>query len=205
VASNARRRVVVFDLGGVLLQWDPRHLYRKIFADEAAMERFLGEVCTVEWNERQDAGRPFADAVAELMPRHEDKRELIEAFGARFGEMIPGAIEGSVDILRELKARKTPLYALTNWSSETFPPQRERFAFLDLFDGIVVSGHEGVIKPDRRIFDVLLARYAIPAHEAVFIDDNPANARAAAVLGIHGIAFESPEQLRRELRSLELL
>ena len=205
MASDARRRIVVFDLGGVLLQWDPRHLYRKIFADEAAMERFLDEVCTVEWNERQDAGRAFADAVAELMPRHEDKRALIEAFGARFGEMIPGAIDGTVEILRELKSRNTPLYALTNWSSETFPAQRGRFAFLDLFDGIVVSGDEGVIKPDRRIFDVLLSRYAIPAHEAVFIDDNPANARAAAGLGIHGIAFESPEQLRRELRALELL
>jgi 2-haloacid dehalogenase len=205
MASSARRRIVVFDLGGVLLQWDPRHLYRKMFADEAAMERFLDEVCTVEWNERQDAGRTFSDAVAELMPRHADKRELIEAFGTRFGEMVPGAIAGSVEILRELKARNTPLYALTNWSSETFPAQRERFAFLELFDGIVVSGDEGVIKPDRRIFDTLMSRYAIPAHEAVFIDDNPDNARAAAALGIHGIAFESPEQLRRELRALELL
>lgn len=90
----AQRRIVVFDLGGVLLQWDPRHLYRKLFADEQAMEAFLAEVCTVQWNERQDAGRTFAEAVAELMPQHEDKRELIEAFGSRFGEMIPGAIEG---------------------------------------------------------------------------------------------------------------
>src|SRR4051812_2156262 len=144
--SAARRRIVVFDLGGVLLQWDPRHLYRKLFADEAAMETFLAQVCTVEWNERQDAGRTFREAVAELMPQHEDKRELIEAFGARFGEMIPGALEGTVEILRELKARGTPLYALTNWSAETYPPQRLRFAFLDLFDGVVVSGEEGVIK-----------------------------------------------------------
>ena len=204
-ANAARRRVVVFDLGGVLLQWDPRHLYRKLFADERAMEAFLAEVCTVEWNERQDAGRAFADAVADLMPRHEDKRELIEAFGRRFGEMIPGAIDGSVAILGELGRRGTPLYALTNWSSETFPPQRERFPFLASFDGIVVSGDEGVIKPDPRIFGILLDRYRIDAREAVFIDDNPANARAATALGLHGIHFRSPEALRRELVALGLL
>ena len=199
----ARRRVVVFDLGGVLLQWDPRHLYRKLFpGDEAAMEAFLAEVCTVEWNERQDAGRPFAEAVEELMPRHRDKRHLIEAFGTRFAEMIPGAIDGTVEIVRELKARGVPLYGLTNWSSETFPSQRTRFPFLEWFDGIVVSGNEGVIKPDARIFRIVLERYGIAADEAVFIDDNPLNAKAAAELGIHGIAFESPEQLRRELASL---
>jgi 2-haloacid dehalogenase len=204
-ANAARRRVVVFDLGGVLLQWDPRHLYRKLFADERAMEAFLAEVCTVEWNERQDAGRAFADAVADLMPRHEDKRELIEAFGRRFGEMIPGAIDGTVAILGELERRGTPLYALTNWSSETFPPQRARFPFLASFDGIVVSGDEGVIKPDPRIFGILLDRYRIDAREAVFIDDNPANARAATALGLHGIHFRSPEALRRELVALGLL
>jgi 2-haloacid dehalogenase len=204
-ANAARRRVVVFDLGGVLLQWDPRHLYRKLFADERAMEAFLAEVCTVEWNERQDAGRAFADAVADLMPQHEDKRELIEAFGRRFGEMIPGPIDGTVAILGELGRRGTPLYALTNWSSETFPPQRARFPFLASFDGIVVSGDEGVIKPDPRIFGILLDRYRIDAREAVFIDDNPANARAATALGLHGIHFRSPEALRRELVALGLL
>jgi len=200
------RRVVVFDLGGVLLDWDPRHLYRKLFpGDEAAMEAFLGEVCTVEWNERQDAGRTFAEAVAELMPKHEDKRHLIEAFGRRFDEMIPGALDGTVEIARELKGRGVPLYALTNWSSETFPSQRVRFPFLDWFDGIVVSGDEGVIKPDLRIFRILLDRYGVAADESVFIDDNPKNAQAASALGIHGIHFQSPAQLRGELAALRLL
>lgn len=204
--NAARRRVVVFDLGGVLLEWNPRHLYRKLFpGDEATMEAFLSEVCTVEWNERQDAGRTFADAVAELMPRHADKRHLIEAFGRRFGEMIPGAIEGTVAIVHELKRRGTPLYGLTNWSSETFPPQRARFPFLALLDGIVVSGDEGVIKPDARIFRILLDRYKIAPEDAIFIDDNPANAEAAAALGVHGIHFRSPEALRRELVVLGLL
>jgi 2-haloacid dehalogenase len=201
-----RRRVVVFDLGGVMLQWNPRFLYRKLFpGDDAAMERFLAEVCTPEWNERQDAGRSFADAVAELRPVHADKLHLIEAWRQRFGEMIPGAIDGTVAIASELKQRGVALYALTNWSSETFPSQRARFPFLSWFDGIVVSGDEGVIKPDPRIFRVLLERHRIAPEEAVFVDDNPRNAQAASALGIHGIHFQSPEQLRGELAKLDLL
>jgi 2-haloacid dehalogenase len=157
VPAPARRRIVVFDLGGVLLQWNPRFLYRKLFdGDEAAMEHFLATVCTEEWNERQDAGRSFADAVAELVPRYAGQVELIEAFGKRFDEMVSGVIDGTVDIVADLKHRGVPLYALSNWSAETFPPLRARFAFLASFDGIVVSGEEGVIKPDPRIFRILL-------------------------------------------------
>lgn len=200
------RRIVVFDLGGVLLQWNPRFLYRKLFpGDEQAMEYFLSTVCTQEWNERQDAGRPFADAIGELVAAHADKAHLIEAFHARFDEMIPGAIDESVAILNELARAGVPLYALTNFSAETFPPQRDRFPFLSTFAGIVVSGEEGVIKPDPRIFRILLERYAIAAVEAVFIDDNPANAAAATALGMHGIHFRSPRQLRDELTALALL
>jgi 2-haloacid dehalogenase len=206
LAASSSRRVVIFDLGGVLINWDPRHLYRKLFAgDERAMEAFLSGVCTVEWNERQDAGRTFAVAVAELLPRHADKVDLIEAFGRRFDEMITGAIAGTVEILADLKHAGVPRYALTNWSAETFPPQRDRFPFLSWFDGIVVSGQEGVIKPDPRIFSILLDRYRIAPGEAVFIDDNPKNAAAAEALGIHGIHFRSPELLRRELEKLGLL
>ena len=204
--TASRCRVVVFDLGGVLIDWNPRYLYRKLFAgDEDAMEMFLSKVCTVEWNERQDAGRTFAEAVTELLPRHADKIELIEAFGKRFDEMITGEIAGSVDILAALKRAGVPSYALSNWSAETFPPQRDRFPFLAWFDGIVISGEEGVIKPDPRIFRVLLERYRIAPHEAVFIDDNPANAEAAQALGIRGIHFQSPRLLRRELEALGLL
>jgi 2-haloacid dehalogenase len=205
-ALSPRRRIVVFDMGGVLLRWDPRHLYRKIFSgDEAAMEDFLANVCTVDWNERQDAGRTFDEAVAELLPRHPDKADLIEAFGLRFDEMIAGPIEGTVDILAELKQAGVPRYGLTNWSAETFPPALKRFDFLSWFDGIVVSGDEGVIKPDPRIFHILLDRYRIDPNETVFIDDNPENAKVASTLGIHGIHFRSPELLRRELESLDIL
>jgi 2-haloacid dehalogenase len=119
--------------------------------------------------------------------------------------MIPGAIEGTVEILRELKSRAVPVYALSNWSAETFPPCRPRFPFLDWFDGIVVSGEEGCMKPDERIFRILLDRYRVAAGEAVFIDDNPRNARAAAALGIHGIHFQSPAKLRGELGALGFL
>jgi 2-haloacid dehalogenase len=205
-AFASRRCVVVFDLGGVLLDWDPRHLYRKLFpGDEPAMEAFLADVCTPEWNVRQDAGRPFAEAVAELLPKHADKMHLIEAWCQRFDEMIPRALEDSVAIVSELRTRGVPLYALSNWSHETFPAQRTRFAFLDWFDGIVISGSEGVIKPDPRIFRILLDRYGLAANESVFIDDNPKNAQAASAVGLHGIHFQSPAQLRRELQSLHLL
>jgi len=202
----ARRSVAVFDLGGVLLDWNPRYLYRKLFnGDEAAMEHFLATVCTTEWNECQDAGRTFAEGTHALLPQHADKIELIEAFGKRFDELIAGPIEGAVEVLAEVKQRGIPLYAITNWSAETFPPQRERFPFLAWFDGIVVSGVEGVIKPDPRIFRILCERYRVAPESAVFIDDVAANAAAASALGIHGIHFRSADQLRRELVAVGLL
>jgi 2-haloacid dehalogenase len=201
-----RRSVAIFDLGGVLIEWNPRHLYRKLFAgDERAMEEFLANVCTTEWNERQDAGRTFADATRELMPRHADKRQLIEAWCERFGEMIPGPIDGTVAVLGDLKRRAVPLYAVSNWSAETFPPQRSRFPFLSWFDDIVISGEVGVIKPDPRIFRILLERHGVEPAQAVFVDDVEKNAAAASALGIHGIHFRSPQQLRRELAACGLL
>ena len=149
--SNSRRSVAIFDLGGVLLQWNPRHLYRKLFnGDDAAMEDFLANVCTTEWNERQDAGRTFAEGTRELLPRHADKVELIEAWGKRFGEMIPGPIDGTVDVLSDLRARNVPLYGVSNWSAETFPPQRARFPFLSWLKDIVVSGEVGVSSSPTR-------------------------------------------------------
>lgn len=204
--SGARRSVAIFDLGGVLLEWNPRHLYRKLFAgDEAAMEHFLSTVCTVEWNEEQDAGRTFAEATEALMPRHADKRAMIEAWGARFDEMVPGAIEGTVALLKELKERDVPIYAISNWSSETFQPLLQRFEFLTWFRDIVISGNERVIKPDPRIFRALLTRNALAAESAVFIDDDPRNAAAASALGIHGIHFRNPDALRRDLAAVGIL
>ena len=200
------RSIAVFDLGGVLLDWNPRHLYRKLFAgDEAAMEHFLATVCTHEWNRCQDAGRSFAEGGRLLTAEHPDKVELIDAYGARFDEMIAGPIAGMVEILAELRDRGTPLYGLTNWSAETYPPARERFAFLSWFRGILVSGEVGVIKPDPRIFEVLIERFAINPENAVYIDDVEANVAAAQPFGIHAIQFTTPARLRRELAPLGLL
>lgn len=196
----------VFDLGGVLIDWNPRHLYRKLFAgDEAAMERFLAEVCTPDWNLAQDAGRPFAEACALLVERHPEKKELIEAFHHRWTEMLAGPIEGTVEILRELKERGTPLYALTNWSAETFPHALERYGFLEWFIGTIVSGRERIVKPDPRIYRLLVERFEIDPAAAVYIDDNRRNTEAASALGLHGIHFTTPAALAAELRDVGLL
>jgi 2-haloacid dehalogenase len=204
--AKTRRSIVVFDLGGVLIDWDPRHLYRKLFAgDETAMENFLATVCTHEWNRRQDAGRSFAEGARLLKAEHPNKAELIDAYGARFHEMMSGPIAGSVEILAELRARGTPLYLLSNFSAETFPPAFERFDFLRWFRGMVISGEVGVIKPDLRIYEIMLARFAIDPYRAVYIDDVAVNAEAAAGMGIHGIHFTTPAALRDELVGLDLL
>jgi 2-haloacid dehalogenase len=204
--AGAARDTVIFDLGGVLIEWDPRHLYRKLFAgDEAAMEDFLATVCTHEWNREQDAGRRFAEGARLLKAKHPDKAELIDAYGARFGEMMPGPIHGSVTILAELRARGTPLYALTNFSAETYPAALARFDFLHWFRGVVVSGEIGALKPNPDIFHVLLDTYAIDPGRAVFIDDVPVNVAAATAMGIHGVLFTAPEALRTELVGLGLL
>jgi 2-haloacid dehalogenase len=204
--AKADRDIVVFDLGGVLIEWDPRHLYRKLFAgDEAAMEHFLANVCTHEWNRGQDAGRSFAEGARLLKADHPDKAELIDAYCTRFDEMMPGPIAGSVEILGELKERGTALYCLTNFSAETYPPAFERFEFLRWFHGVLVSGQVGLIKPDRRIFELLIERFAIDPERAVYIDDVAANVAGARPFGIHAIHFTTPTALREELVGLGLL
>jgi 2-haloacid dehalogenase len=203
---GAGRNIVVFDLGGVLIDWDPRHLYRKLFAgDEAAMEHFLASVCTPEWNRRQDAGRSFAEGARLLKSQHPERAELIDAYGARFDEMMAGPIAGSVEILSELKDRGSRLFALSNFSSETYPPALTRFGFLHWFEGILISGDVKLTKPDPRIFELLIERFAIDPKRAVFIDDVAANAAAARLFGIHAIHFANPAALRAELVSLGLL
>jgi 2-haloacid dehalogenase len=197
---------VVFDLGGVLIDWNPRHLYRKLFGgDEAAMEEFLAGVCTPEWNRCQDAGRPVAEAARELKARYPDHGALIDAYYARFDEMMAGPIADSVAVLAELRAGGVPLYALTNFSAETYPLALARFAFIGWFKGVLVSGEHGVIKPDPAIYRLLVERFAIDPHQAVFIDDVKANAEAAACVGIQGIHFTGAAALRAELTKLGLL
>lgn len=197
-------KTVVFDLGGVLIDWNPRHLYRKIFDSEQEMERFLSEVCTPEWNVQQDGGKLFSTATAELTAKFPEHAANIALYYDRWEEMLGGEIRETVDLLYELKSSGMPLYALTNWSHEAFPVAFERYPFMKQFEGIVVSGFEGLLKPDHAIYRLLIDRYGINPAESVYIDDNFANYQAAAELGFHSIHFLSPSQLAEELRSLGL-
>jgi 2-haloacid dehalogenase len=203
--NASRFDTVVFDLGGVLVDWNPRYLYRQLFDDEAAMERFLAEVCTAHWNEQQDAGRPWREAIAALSAEHPRHAALIAAYRERWDEMLSGPIAASVAILDELRARGVPLYALTNWSHETFPLARQRFNFMEAFLGIVVSGEERLIKPDPAIFQRLLSRYGLDPARTVYIDDAPRNVEAAARLGMHALHFRDAATLRDELCRAGLL
>jgi 2-haloacid dehalogenase len=198
-------KAVVFDLGGVLIDWDPRHLYRKLLADEAAVEEFLATVCTPEWNAELDRGRPFAEGVAELVERHPEHAAAIAAYHERWPEMVAGDIPGTVEVLAELRAAGVPLYALTNWSAETFAITRGRFEFLEWFDGLLVSGEERVTKPDPAIFQLLLDRFGLDPTATVFVDDSEANVAAARRLGFDAIGFTGHEELRRELVARRLL
>ena len=198
-------KAVVFDLGGVLIDWDPRHLYRKLLADEAAVEEFLATVCTPEWNAEQDRGRPFAEGVAELVERHPVHAAAITAYHERWTEMLGGDIGGTVELLAELRATGVPLYALTNWSAETFGIARERFQFLSWFDGVLVSGEERMTKPDPAIFQLLLDRFGLDPQATFYVDDSPANVAAASELGLDAVRFTGPERLRRDLEARGLL
>jgi 2-haloacid dehalogenase len=196
---------VVFDLGGVLIDWDPRYLYRKLFDDPDEMESFLAEVATPEWNAHQDAARPWAEGIDLLVAEHPERREMIEAFHLRWSEMVSGEVPGTVGVLAELRSTEARLLALSNWSAETFPIARERFDFLGWFDGIVISGEVGVNKPERRIFDYLVEQFDIEPEATLFIDDSPTNIDAARALGFRVIQFTAAAALRVELVGLGLL
>jgi 2-haloacid dehalogenase len=198
-SSAGAKAVVVFDLGGVLIDWNPRYLYRQLLDDEREIERFLSEVCHAEWNEEQDRGRTFAEAIEEAVARHPGERPLIEAYHHRWHEMLAGPIAGSVQILEELKTTGCELHALTNWSVEKFPIARERYDFLRHFESILVSGEVGLIKPDPRIFELLLESIGRAAAGCIYIDDNARNVAAASALGFDALQFEGPERLRRDL------
>lgn len=195
---------VVFDLGGVLIDWDPRYLYRRLMPEDE-VEAFLDEIGFADWNRDQDGGRGWSEAVAAHVAEHPHRRELIEAYPQRFGDTLGDAIAGTVTILEELHAAGVRLLALTNWSAETFPLARRTYPFLGLFDGIVVSGEERVAKPDPRIFTILLERFQLVAADTLFIDDSPANITAARSAGLVTIPYDSPARLREQLVQAGLL
>jgi 2-haloacid dehalogenase len=202
---TAPRSVAVFDLGGVLIDWNPRYLYRKLFQQEADMEHFLANICTPEWNLQQDAGRTFAEASAALKVEHPSNAEMIDAWFKRFDEMMAGPIAGTVDILAELREQEIPIYGLSNWSAETFPFAQGRFEFLQWFRAIFLSAEVRLVKPDPRIFRCFCERFALIPEQIIYVDDLPHNVEAARSVGMHGIRFSDPASLREELLQIGLL
>jgi 2-haloacid dehalogenase len=202
--TTTGRPTVVFDLGGVLVDWDPRYLYERLLPAHE-VDAFLDEVGFAAWNREQDAGSDWAEAVRRHGDRYPHRRELLAAYPARFPETIGGEVPGSAALLRELHDAQVRLLALTNWSAETFPHARARFDWLDLFEDVVVSGVEGVAKPDPAIFRLLLDRHELSAADTVFVDDSPANVDAAADLGLTALLFRTAEDLRTDFTRLGLL
>lgn len=203
--AYSKAQTVVFDLGGVLIDWDPRYLYRKIFHSEEEMEYFLTEVCTAEWNAELDRGRSFGEMVSLLCSEYPEYTNEIEAYHWCWAEMLGGSIEGSVDVLEALYGAGYLLYALTNWSAETFHLARARYGFLSLFEQIIVSGEKGLVKPEPEIYELLVEQTGIDPACSVFIDDREENVRAAEQLGFASITFREPSQLRQSLTEMELL
>ena len=196
---------IVFDLGAVLIEWDPRHLYRKVFADREKMEWFLTNVCHNDWNLEQDRGRSFDDAVAEAISRHPEWEREIKLYRDRWIEMVPGDIPATVQILEELHAKGAPLYAITNWNGDTFRITQGRFKFLSLFRDIVVSGDEKMVKPNYKIFDLFCLRNNLDPVNCLFIDDSLKNIKGAQTIGMNTHHFTSPEGLRADLKRRNLL
>ena len=200
--ANPDTKAVVFDLGGVLLDWDPRHLYRTLIADPAEMASFLGRICTPEWHLAHDLGADTEQSCHELAAAHPELADLIMAWSERSEEMIAGQLDAAISVLADVRAAGFRCLALSNMEADKFVLRQARFGFFAHFDGCVISGIEGFAKPDRRIFEILLDRYDLEAGATVFIDDKAANVAVARELGIAALQYRGAEQLRRELRGL---
>lgn len=197
---------IIFDLGGVLIDWNPEYMYKKIILDDVKRTWFLEHVCSSDWNEEQDGGRSIKQANDFLIQKHPEYTDWIHAYYERWEEMLNGPISGTVEILKKIKDnRNHGLFALTNWSAETFPRALELFDFLHWFDGRVVSGEEKTRKPYKEIYHIILNRFNLTANETLFIDDNIKNINAAKELGIFTIHFKTPEILMNELVDLKIL
>lgn len=199
-------KAIIFDFGGVLVDWDPRNLYNAYFPDQPqALEDFLSEVDFYVWNVQQDKGRSFLEGVAELSEKFPHRANLIAAYFEHWKKSIIGEIAGTVEILHRLKAKGYPLYGLSNWSAETFPLVRDEYPFFDEFDEIVLSGEVSLIKPEPEIYHLLLSKIKYSAPECLFIDDSQANVDAAKSLGFQALRFDAPEELERDLEKYQVL
>jgi 2-haloacid dehalogenase len=205
MAAFAPVSAVVFDIGRVLFEWDLRHLFAKLVDDPAELEWLLAEVVTPEWHFQHDAGRPLAEMVPERIAQFPAQARLIEAYAARFGETIPGPVPGSLELVAALHARGVPLYAITNFGHEFWPPFRAGQPVFDLFGDIVVSGFEKLVKPDPAIYALAARRFGHPPEAMLFIDDGAANVAAAIACGWQGHHFTGAARLAEELRARGLL
>lgn len=204
--NNSHITTIIFDYGGVLLEWNPHNVYHRYFPGQPeAIDQFLTEINFAEWNAQQDKGRPFAEAVESISAEFPHYAHLISAYYEYWEESITGSIPGSIEILKELKDKKYPLYGLSNWSHETFPIARDKYDFFELFDDMVISGEVKMVKPDPAIFEHALNKFGKRASECVYIDDSLTNVQQAQKMGFHAIHFQSPAQLRESLQKLELL
>jgi 2-haloacid dehalogenase len=195
---------IIIDFGGVLIDWNPRHLFRELFDSEYDMEYFLENVCNYKWNEQQDAGLPFEVAVKGLKAKHPEYEKMIQLYFDDWEKMLNGEIEENTKLLPVLK-KKYGLFGLTNWSTETFPVTRKKFPFLNEFDGIVVSGVEKTVKPNKEIYHILLRRFQIEAEESLFIDDNLKNIQTANELGFQTIHYSNGINVEEEMKRLRLI
>lgn len=186
---------IIFDYGGVLLDWNPHYLYDPYFGDADKAKWFLQHICTYVWNAQHDNGKPIAEGIAELIALHPEWEKEIRMYYGDFMKMMGGQIPGMEDLVKTLKAKGYRVFGLSNWSEETFALVRHVYPVLDLMEDMVISGIERVMKPDHRIFELALKRFGVQAEETVFIDDNPNNVKAACEVGIQGILFQSREQL----------
>ena len=199
-------KTIIFDLGGVLIDWNPDYVFKEFFEDKEKLAFFYGEICTIDWNENQDAGYPLAIATEERVALFPQYEEWIRMYYGRWEEMLGDAIEGTVNILRQcIDQPNLKVVALTNWSAETFPIALEKFEFLHWFEGIIVSGEEKTRKPFPEIYQTTLSRFELKAEECLFIDDNLRNVEAAVALGIPSLQFTSPEALEKELKKRAIL
>ena len=202
---NQQIKAVIFDLGQVLIHWDPKLLYRQMFDDEKEMEFFLSEVCPPAWNVSLDGGYPFAQGVKDRIALYPDYEPYIRAWHERWIETIGGAIPGTVEVLRQIKEKGYPVFALSNWSAETFPIIANQYEFFNWFEKIVLSGEEKLVKPNPEIYQRLMSRIDFSPEECLFIDDSIHNIEAAEQLGIQVIHFKNSETLSKELKELEIL
>ena len=196
---------IIFDLGGVLVDWNPEYVFLKEFkGDRKKMKWFLENICTMDWNEQMDAGKLIKDATNEKIKEFPQYEHLIRMYYGKWENMLKGEISDTVNILKALHSTAYRLFALTNWSAETFPVAIKRFDFLKLFDGIVVSGQIKMLKPEKEIYEYILNKYKLKSSECIFIDDRLSNVKGAELVGMHGIKFDTSQQLKSELKKYNI-